>query len=65
MITAEERVNTEGGEQCEMEWKPGRKDSLCRPHRCELPLHHKGEPHKCGCGWTRRWMKRDAPNDQQ
>lgn len=46
---------------CEVDWKAP-KNSLCRPyHKCELPHGHEGK-HVCGCGWTRRRLKRDEPD---
>lgn len=63
-LTAETRVQLEGGEQCEVEWRADRVVLCGEYHRCQLPKYHQGEPHRCDCGWTRRWMRRDAPDDE-
>ncbi len=46
-------------DRCPVEWEHDRKQTFCKPHRCDLPKGHAGH-HQCECGWTRRNMKRDV-----
>jgi hypothetical protein len=46
-------------DRCEVEWE-NPKNSVCRPHECELSKYHEGK-HVCSCGWERRLLYRDEP----
>lgn len=48
-------------ETCEVEWERP-KSKFCDPHKCDLPRKHEG-PHVCNCGWQRRRMRRDEPDE--